>query len=72
MKWLVAAALLLSSPALAQSPQMSPSQLAIQITNGVNAMSVMMDRQAEELQHLRARVHELEEKYEKKTPEPNK
>lgn len=58
------AILLLTSPVVAQ--ELSPSQTAIQIDNIINSWALRLIELQEQNAQLKARVKELEDKYEPK------
>lgn len=58
------AILLLTSPAVSQ--ELSPSQTAIQIDNIINSWALRLIELQEQNAQLKARVKELEDKYEPK------
>jgi phosphoribosylcarboxyaminoimidazole (NCAIR) mutase len=63
-----AASLALTGLALAQQPQIIPSQMAIQIDNAVNGMALSIEILQVQLKAAQDQVKQLQDKYEPKKP----
>ena len=61
----------LTSPAMAQQPQITPSQMAIQVDNVVNGMATSIEVLQKQLVGAQAQVKQLQDKYEPKKPAKN-